>query len=382
MIYFDNAATTFPKPESVVKAVENALKYNSANPGRAGHKMAYETAELVYNTRKLAADFFGTAAEENVIFTPNCTYSINCVIKGLARKGSRFLCSSLEHNAVARPLETLKNRGLISYTVVNSLGSDDETVENFRKELSYDTRAVICTAASNVFGKRLPLKRLSELAHKNGALFCVDAAQAAGIVDINCKRDGIDFLCVAAHKGLYAPMSSGLLIINCGENLETLCEGGTGNLSAVLTQPDSYPERLESGTLSIPNIAGINAGIKFVNSKGIDKIYSHENGIIKYIYSNLLEMKNVILYNDIFSLNESYVPLLSFNIKNLPSEEVAGLLSDADIAVRAGFHCAILAHRTYGTESFGTVRIAPSAFTGSKDVKILLNSVFKIAKSR
>lgn len=382
MIYFDNAATTSPKPEQVIKAVNEALRTNSSNPGRAGHSMAYQTAEKIYQTRKELADFFGIEKEENVIFTHNCTYAINCVIKGLAKPGGHFICSSLEHNAVIRPLETLKERGVCNYSIAKVGLSDDETVENFENLISDDTIAIICTGASNVFGKKLPVKGLSELAHRYGLIFALDAAQTAGITKIDCGKDGIDFLCVAAHKGLYAPMPTGLLIINCDKQLETITEGGTGNLSAVLSQPDGLPERLESGTINVPGIAGTKAGLEFVKKIGVNEIYKHEESIIENIYSGLSEINDIVLYTNPFSEFESFSPLLSFNIKNLNSEEVAAALSEDNIAVRAGYHCAITAHRAYNTESTGTVRIAPSVFTENKDVKLLLNSVLKIAKSK
>lgn len=381
MLYFDNAATTYPKPDCVIKAVYNSFFKYSANPGRAGHYMAKNASELVYTTREKAAKIFGVNNPENVIFTPNCTYALNCVIKGLAKKGSHFIISSLEHNAVARPLETLKNRGICTYSVAKVEKDDESTVENFRKLIQRNTVAIICTGASNVFGKMLPIKRLSELAHSNSLVFAVDAAQTAGIIDINCLRDGIDFLCIAAHKGLYAPMGIGLLVINCDILLETVSEGGTGTNSFLLTQPETNPERYESGTLSIPLIAGLSAGIDYINRHKIQNIYSHERELMSYLYNELKNMKNIELYTDCNSEREKFVPLLSFNIRGVPSEETAQRLNNAGIAVRAGYHCAPLAHKSYNTSDFGTVRVAPSNFTEKKDVNLLLNSVFKIAKT-
>ncbi len=381
MLYFDNAATTYPKPDCVIKAVYNSLFKYGANPGRAGHYMANNASELVYTTREKSAKLFGVNNPENVIFTPNCTYALNCVIKGLAKKGSHFIISSLEHNAVARPLETLKNRGICTYSVAKVEKDDESTVENFRKLIQRNTVAIICTGASNVFGKMLPIKRLSELAHSNSLIFAVDAAQTAGITDINCLRDGIDFLCVAAHKGLYAPMGLGLLVINCDILLETVSEGGTGTNSFLLTQPETNPERYESGTLSIPLIAGLSAGIDYLNRNKIQNIYKHEKELMNYLYYELKYMNNIELYTDFSSEREKFVPLISFNVKNIPSEEIAHLLNNSGVAVRAGYHCAPLAHKSYNTTDFGTVRVAPSYFTEKKDVNLLLNSVFKIAKT-
>ena len=381
MIYFDNAATTYPKPESVIASVANAMRVYGANPGRAGHSMAYSTAELIYDTRKTACEMFGTDDPMNVIFTPNCTFALNCAIKGLAKKNSHFIISSLEHNAVVRPLETLKNRGVCDYSIARVEKFDGETYMNFERLIRDNTVAVICTGASNVFGKMPPTKGLSALCKKHGLKFIVDGAQISGVFDIDCKRDGIDILCVAAHKGLYAPMASGMMIINGSLALDTIVEGGTGSYSAMLSQPQNLPERFESGTLSVPLIAGINAGMKFIKRAGTKKIRSHETAVMKKISSELKAMKNVITYTDFESEYESFAPLVSFNVKGKNSEEIGALLNEKGIAVRAGLHCAVLAHKTYGTEDTGTVRAAPSFFTNMNDVNLLLNSVFEIAKS-
>lgn len=382
MIYFDNAATTYPKPEIVRKALAGSLVKYGANPGRSGYEMALETAAQIYRTRLAVSRFFNMDDENRVIFTQNCTASLNTVIKGLAKKGSHFIISDLEHNAVVRPLETLKQRGICTYSIAHVDKNDSETVENFKSLIKENTVAFVCTAASNVFGKMLPINKLTELAHRHSILIICDAAQTAGVVDIDLKRDAVDYLCVAAHKGLYCPMSTGLLLMNNTLNPDTLIEGGTGNMSSVFTQPDDPPERYESGTLNVPLISTINSGLYFVNNIGTENIYNHEMGLIKRIYSQLSEIKGVRLYTDPFSETESFVPLLSFNIEGMSSEQTAQKLADAGIAVRAGYHCAYLAHKAYGTADFGTVRIAPSVFTDNKDVKILLNSIFKIAKDK
>ena len=381
MVYFDNAATTYPKPESVISAVTNAMRVYGANPGRAGHSMAYSTSELIYETRKNACEMFGSDDPAKVIFTPNCTFALNCAIKGLAKKNTHFIISSLEHNAVVRPLEALKSKGMCDYSVAKVERYDGETYMNFERLIRDNTVAVVCTGASNVFGKMPPLKGISALCKKNGLKLIVDGAQISGIFDINCKRDGVDILCIAAHKGLYAPMASGMMIINGDISLDTVVEGGTGSYSAISTQPQNLPDKFESGTLSVPLIAGINAGMKFVNKEGVNSIRSHEASYVKKISNGLKSMKNVITYTDLDSPYESFAPLISFNIVGKNSEETGVLLNKKGIAVRSGLHCAVLAHRTYGTDETGTVRIAPSFFTNINDVNLLLNSVFEIAKS-
>ncbi len=381
MIYFDNAATTYPKPQAVLRALNTAVVRYGANPGRAGHRLAVETAEQVYNARKTVAQFFDMEPCENVIFTKNCTEALNIVIKGLAKRGGHFLCSDLEHNAVVRPLESLRQRGVCSWSTAAVGETDEETVENFRKALQPNTVAVICTGASNVFGEVLPIRALASLAHRNGAYMVVDAAQCAGVLPISMRKDGIDFLCAPGHKGLYGIMGTGVLLCNCEAVLAPLIQGGTGVLSALLTQPDAYPERLESGTVNVPGVLTVAVGVKFVEKKGVSQIYKAEMKHILHIGSALSEMRNVELYTDLTSGKKAYVPLLSFNVRGLHSEETAERLSKADIAVRAGLHCAPFAHKAYKTQSCGTVRICPSAFTGQKDVNSLLNSIFQIAKN-
>lgn len=381
MIYFDNAATTFPKPRTVTHALSQAAVRYGANPGRAGHRMAYETAERVYAAREAVSDFFSLGKPENVIFTKNCTEALNTVIFGLARRGGHFVCSDLEHNAVVRPLEALRRQGVCTWSTAHVGETDAETLANFESVMQKNTIAVICTGASNVFGKRTPLKLLADAAHKNGVLLVADAAQTAGILTVSMREDGIDFLCAPGHKGLYGVMGTGILLCNSEQRLEPLTYGGTGTLSAQLTQPDAYPERLESGTLNVPGILALEKGVRFVGEKGTERIYAHEMHVIQTVQDSLRQMPNVLLYTDISAQPRQFAPLLSFNIRGLHSEETASKLSEAGIAVRAGLHCAPLAHKTFGTLETGTVRVCPSVFTSEKDVNSLLNSVFKIAKA-
>ncbi len=382
MTYFDNAATTFPKPSAVTRAMTQAVGRYGANPGRAGHRMANETAQRIYETRELISDYFDLGKPENVIFTKNCTEALNIVIRGLARCGGHFVCSDLEHNAVSRPLEALRQQGICTWSTAHVGETDEQTLENFAQKIRSNTIAVVCTGASNVFGRRAPLEKLARLAHAHNIPLIADAAQTAGIVPVSMRESEIDFLCAPGHKGLYGVMGTGILLCNSGLPLSPLTYGGTGTLSAQLSQPEVYPERFESGTLNVPGILSLGKGIRFVQSKGIKRIYQHEMRLMQSIYEELCAMPNLVLYTDFASSSENYVPLLSFNVQGLHSEETAARLAEADIAVRAGLHCAPLAHKTYGTLDFGTVRICPSVFTNEKDVNSLLNSVFKIAKAQ
>ena len=378
MIYFDNGATTFPKPISVINSINTANKRYGANPGRGGHKFAIKASEMVYNARKITADFFGAKNPENVIFSLNCTTAINTVIKGLLKSGDHVIISSLEHNAVLRPLEKLKEKG-VSYSVAEVVEGDNEaTLSNFRDAINENTKLLVCTYASNVVGIKLPIERICSMCHQYNILCCVDGAQSAGTVPINLSDSSIDYLCISGHKGLYGPMGVGALIINCDVIPESLVEGGTGSNSVEYTQPLILPDKFESGTNNFSGIIGMGEGIKFINSYGQMRIYKKEIDILSHIYDKLQSMRNIVLYTQRPNI-DYYVPVLSFNVKGKNSEEVAEVLSSKyNIAVRAGLHCAPLAHKSIGTLDIGTVRIVPSVFTTNYDVNALISAIYKI----
>lgn len=379
MIYLDNSATSFPKPKNVVDAVNDAI-LNYGNYGRSSYKMALETTEKVFECRKKVAKFFNAKSIENVIFTYNCTMAINMAIKGLAKKGSHFIISDLEHNAVLRPLETLKVQGVCDYSIAKIETDVYKTIQNFEKCINKNTVAIICTGASNVFGLITPYRMIGALAHRYKLKFIFDAAQIAGIKRIDMKKDNIDILCCAGHKGLYGPSGIGLLVLNDDVDLMTIIEGGTGSNSMNFLQPDFLPDKLESGTPNIVGIIGLSSGIDFVESKGIENIYNHEMRLIKCLYNNLQFNRNIKIYTDLSDFKKNYVPILALNIKNIPSDKAAELLSEQDICVRGGLQCAPLAHKKLNTEKTGVVRISPSIFTKKIQIDFTINSLIKIAK--
>ncbi len=382
MIYFDNAATTFPKPTAVYRGCEEAMYKFGANPGRSGHKFSMETAEMVFLAREAVADFFNAGDIENVVFTMNCTMSINMVLKGLLKKGDHVVISNFEHNAVARPIHRLKKDGVISYSIANvEEGKNEKTVLNFKNAMRPNTKLVVCTHASNVFGIKLPIREIGALCKSKGMLFLVDAAQTAGVVPIDIKRDGIDFLCVASHKGLYAPMGTGILVAEKARMLKTIIEGGTGSASTDLSQPETIPDKFESGTLNVVGIAGILYGINTVKRIGIDTISSHEFGIIKNVYRRLKASSRIELYTH-FPDERYHVPVLSFNVKGIDSGDVTSLLSEKGFALRGGLHCAPLAHIAKGTEKNGTVRLCPSMFTTLNDSNKLCDAIFSLSRGK
>ncbi len=372
MIYLDNSATTFPKPKYVQDTVNNSLKYYSANPGRSGHKLSLRASEEIYLARKTVADFFNAENETDVIFTLNCTMSMNMVIKGILKSGDHVVVSAMEHNAVMRPLEKMSKSG-VSYTQAMIFPEDnDKTLDSFRKAINEKTKMIICTHASNVWGIKLPIERISALAHEYGLLFTLDAAQSAGVVPIDVRNSGIDFLCTAGHKGLYGPMGVGILIVSEDFVPDTIIEGGTGSNSFLFEQPSDLPDKLESGTPNLSGISGLRAGIEFVKSKHIENIAKHEFMLIQRLYKALTKMKKIKLYMP-FPTPEYFVPILSFNIEGYDSEMVASILDKNGIAVRAGLQCSPASHSICGTLETGAVRISPSVNTRVSDIDYLVN---------
>ncbi len=378
MIYLDNGATTFPKPACVTNAVKKAMVEFGANAGRGGHKLAVRASEEIYKCRKSIAEYYNISDIEKIIFTNNCTTALNTVIKGVLKPKDHVVISCLEHNAVVRPLEKLKKIG-VTYTQVQVYPFDKEkTLNSFRNAITDNTKLVICTHASNVFGFKLPVERITALCHQYGIAVCVDVAQTAGLVPIDMQECGIDYLCSAGHKGFYGPMGTGFLIINCKNIPDSLTEGGTGSNSLAVLQPEILPDKFESGTPNLPGIAGLRAGVEYVKRMKSKNILNREMHFIKYLYNALKENKKIILYHN--KPDEKHcVPVLSFNVKNHDSEEVSAYLNkNFNIATRSGLHCCPLAHKFMGTEELGTVRVVPSIFTNKAHIDTLIYALRKI----
>jgi cysteine desulfurase/selenocysteine lyase len=378
VVYLDNAATTFPKPESVIRAVSLFMRTQAANPGRSGHRLSMKAAKEVYACREVAAEFFGAPGPECIAFTLNATQAINMALKGAVKKG-RVITSDLEHNAVMRPLEAMARAHIITYDEARvDFGDDDATVNSFAERITPDTVMIACTHASNVCGRVLPIERIGRLCRERGLLFLVDASQTAGLLPVDITKMNIDFLCMPGHKSLMGPMGTGMLITARGEKLATIIEGGTGSVSSSLGQPDFMPDRLESGTINAPGIAGLRAGIKYIALHGRDKILAREAGLAAGLFEGLREIKGVRLYMPF--MPQSCVPVVSFNIGAMSSVKAASLLDEAGFAVRGGLHCAPEAHRRFGTLSQGMVRASIGAFNSAGDTDGFIRAVRKIQK--
>lgn len=372
-VYFDNAATSYPKPPSVRTAVSEALVKYGGNPGRGGHSYSINAAKMVYETRCEAGEMFG-AEPENVVFTLNCTHALNLAIKGIVKPGDRMVISSMEHNSSARPAYALSHKG-VRVDIARIGRSDEETLESFKSLITSSTKCVVCTAASNVTGRVMPIKEIAALCRQRGVCFIVDGAQIGGILPIMLS-DGADFICLPGHKGLYGAPGTGLLISNGRYTPSTIIEGGTGVTSAELNQTGFMPELLESGTLNTVGIASLRAGLRFVRHTGLESIYNHEDALCQTFIERIEKCDGVSIYRR----GDRFAPIVSFNIEGISSEELAGALSNNGFALRGGLHCAFLAHRTINTLPMGTVRFSPSVFSSERDVIALAELIKKFTK--
>ena len=376
LVNFDNAATTFPKPITVQNAALTAITKYGGNPGRSGHSLSLETAKAVYSARNKCAEFFG-AETENVIFTLNCTHALNLAIKGIMAQGGHIITSNMEHNSVSRPIYALSKHNC-KYDIAVVSNSDEETIANFEKLITIETKAIICTVASNVTGQILPYKRIAQLCKKYNLCFIVDGAQGCGILPIKLS-DGINIICTAGHKGLYGPTGTGLLVTDAKFPLETIIEGGTGSTSLELQQPDFYPDRLESGTINTVGAIALGAGVDFVKRTGVSKIYAHEDSLCNQFLNGIKLINGIKIYRNDYC---SYVPIVSFNLAELNANEVTQILSDRGFGLRGGLHCAALTHKALGTAPDGTVRFAPSIFNTKEQVFSLINVIKQISKKQ
>lgn len=373
MIYLDSAATSFQKPASVRAAVQRAMQTMSS-PGRGGYPSARRAEETLFRCRTLAAETFGLPDPEGVVFTFSATHGLNIAIKSLAKRGSRVVISGYEHNAVTRPLHAIGAEAAVAEA---PLFDDDALLDAFDRELRRGADAAVCTAASNVFGWALPIEGVAALCRAAGVPLVVDAAQSAGVLPLDVTALGAAFAAMPGHKGLYGPQGTGLLL--CRGACIPLMEGGTGSESLRRDMPDFLPDRLEAGTHNVPGIAGLEAGLRFVRSTTPQRILRHERWLLDRAAAGLSRMESVRVFRA--AAPERQLGVLSFIVEGKDGESVAEELAERGIAVRAGLHCAPLAHRTAGTLESGTVRVSFSAFDRKEDVDLFLRAMrFAAAK--
>lgn len=375
MIYFDNAATSFPKPEKVYNEVLRCMKSYAGNSGRSSHSMAVKAASKIMDTRVELSELFNIESPFNIIFTSNATEALNIGIKGILKKGDHVISTVIEHNSVLRPLSYLSKRGIeVTLLEVDDKGYIDTKI--LKKEIKQNTKAIIINHGSNVLGTIQDIKSIGRIAKEEGILFLVDASQSAGVISIDVIENNIDLLAFPGHKGLYGPQGTGAIYIKDGIQVEEYNQGGTGSNSLAMEQPEILPDRFESGTLNTPGIAGWCEGVKFIKKVGIDKIKEHESELVQCLLEELMKLPYVKIYGDTDYKNRCAV--VSINLDNIDSSEVGNLLSEKGIAVRTGYHCAPLIHRVIGTHNMGTIRISPGYFNTFDDVENIIKSLIDI----
>ncbi len=380
MIYLDNAATTFPKPESVYRAMDEFLREKGANPGRAGHRMSVEAEQEIEKARVTASRFLGIKKPERMIFTYNATDALNMGIKGLLSEGDHVITSKLEHNSVSRPLKGLENRGIITVTWIDNCVEGFINTDDITSAVRPNTKLIVCTHASNVLGTIQPIKEIGEVARNNNLIFMLDAAQTVGVCNIDVEDLYVDMLAFTGHKGPFGPPGSGGLYVGERVELNAWREGGTGFEPETLSQPDSLPYKLESGTPNSVGIIGLKTGIEFCIKEGIDNIRQHERKLTMRLINEFDSDDRFEIYG---SLDEGRkVGIMSVNIKGLQPDEVGAVLDNTfNIAVRPGLHCAPFIHRKIGTFPEGMIRISPGYFNTMDEIEETISGLKEIADS-
>ncbi len=375
--YFDNAATSWPKPEEVYQAVDEALR-SGGSPGRSGHRSTLAAERRLYEARERVAAFFGADDPSALIFALNATDALNMAIKGFLKQGDHVLTTPFEHNSVARPLNAMAREGLITLTEIPCAPDGTLDTAQLPSLFRQDTALVIATHASNVSGQLMPVEEIGALAKEKEVPFLLDAAQTAGVYPLNAAKLPVDMLAFAGHKGPLGPQGVGGLILKEGISLRPWREGGTGSRSHEVFQPVVMPDLLEAGTMNMPGIAGLEAGIRFIESLGLDKIRSHEVKLAFLLREGLKKIPGTKVYGPADPQNG--VAVVSFTLEGVDCGDVGFILEEVyGILCRTGLHCAPGAHRCLGTFPQGTVRLSPGYSTSEEDVACLLQAVAEIA---
>ena len=380
MIYLDHAATSFPKPPEVSEAIADLLARSAGNPGRSGHALAVAAQAVVADTRRLLAAFFGARDPSRIVFALNATDALNTALWGLLRPGDRVVTTSLEHNAVVRPLSALGERGVrvarVPCAPDGTLDPDDLS----RALGEAPTRLVVMTHASNVCGTILPVREAARLAHQHGAVLLVDAAQTAGVLPIDVVEMGIDLLAFPGHKGLLGPTGTGGLYVSPDLRVTPLRQGGTGTRSEDERQPETLPEALEAGTVNTVGIAGLGAAVRVLQARGVDRVRAHEAELASRLLSGLADIPGVRVHGT--SDPARQLAVVSITVEGWEPVDLGAALDSAfGVAVRPGLHCAPVAHRTLGTFPRGTIRLSAGLSTTADEVDQALAALRALAAS-
>ena len=374
MIYLDNAATSFPKPRETVRAMAAALENCGANPGRAGHALSLAAGRIVERCRESTAQMLGETDASRVAFCLNATDALNMAIHGVVRTGDHVISTLLEHNSVLRPLSELSRSGVITLTLVPPDAQGQIRAEDIERAMLPRTRLVVMTHMSNVLGTLQDVQAVGQVCQRRGVLLLIDCAQTAGHVPLAPKTWGCDLLAMPGHKGLLGPHGTGVLWVRAGVNVAPLRQGGTGSASESMFQPRMMPDCLESGTLNLPGIAGLAAGMNEALVH-MDETHAHIVHLCDMLRAELLNMRGVRVYT------RPGASLVSFNVDGVGSQETAAMLNREGIAVRGGLHCAPGVHRFLGTLESGAVRVSPGLYNTREDAQALLMAVERIIKA-
>jgi len=380
MVYFDNAATTFIKPMSVYKAVYDTMM-KCASVGRGGYRPAVEAADKVFACREEISTLLCLNNPERVAFTMNATQSLNMAIKDMSYKNSKIIISGYEHNAVLRPVYSMQQFGVIPVICEGDLFNNDMLLTSLEGKLKAGAKLAVFTAVSNVFGYILPIAEIDRLCFKYGVPLIIDASQAVGCIKMNISEyKSVKYVCFPGHKGLYGPQGTGVIICLKEGDIHTLLEGGTGSNSASFSMPPDLPDRFEPGTQNVPAVAGLCEGVKFVKKAGEETIMKHEKRLLCALCNELREIPGIRLFCS--KKDELQSGVLSFTVDGMDCEEVASYLADRNIAVRAGLHCAPLAHKSAKTFETGTVRVSFSLYNSMDDVKYFVSVLKNLLKKK
>jgi len=378
MIYLDNAATSFIKPDAVYEEMMKCMKEYGANPGRGGHSLSIKASMEVMRVREKIGALFNIDDPMRICFTKNATEALNIGISGYLKEGDHVITTSMEHNSVIRPLNTLRRDRKIEFTVVDCNEFGEIDVEDIKKAIKKNTRLLVSTLSSNVNGIIMPVKEMGKLAHENGICFLLDASQGAGSINIDVKDMDIDMMAFPGHKGLLGPQGTGAIYIRDGLKLSPIIFGGTGSHSEIVYQPEMLPDNMESGTLNTPGIIGLGAGVEYIEKVGIENIKVRKHKLVKALYEGVEEISKIKIYSK--SEIDSNSGIVALNFNDIDSTEVSYVLDRVyNIATRAGLHCSLLAHQTFGTVKSGIVRFSPGPFNTLNEIDLTLNALREIS---
>lgn len=376
--YFDNAASSWPKPPAVLEAMTAAMEIG-ANPGRGSHQMAVKASRVLFEARTALAKLFGIRNPNDISYALNTTMALNQAIKGFVKEGNHVICTNVEHNSVRRPLEFLRYEKRVQITYVEADLKGQVKVDDIRAAFQPNTSLVVCNHSSNLLGTILPVGQIAELVHEKGAKLLVDGAQTAGIIPIDVGRLGIDMLAFPGHKGLLGPQGTGGLYIHPELDLEPLLHGGTGSQSESVAQPAVRPDRYEAGTQNTVGIAGLKEGVKFILNEGVEAIHNKEWAQMQQLMEGLQSIEGVKLLGP--GLGEPKTGIAAFLVDHADSSEVAFILDQSfQIAVRSGYHCTPLAHQAAGTMKTGAVRASIGYFTTNAEIDDFVAAIREVAK--